>query len=239
MTRLRVITFISLILTFTPHAPPTEASDAQGTKGGHNTEPVRMPRNSDRSRQQFILVLNGKSKYKKENLILQVNQHMGAGRRLPKKLDRAPPEPECPEGSWFCPGTTVCVSEDQECDGTEDCPDGSDEASCNYATTAEPIPCPIGWLYTCVGNQCVCDTTQCANGFWLCSDGTRCIRTTQICDGLTHCVDGSDEENCTVECSSAHVQCGDTAQCILKKYDHSLLLRLSNAFEKEKEREGE
>ncbi|XP_047470975.1 very low-density lipoprotein receptor-like [Penaeus chinensis] len=215
MARVRVVAFISLILACTTRAAAAEASDSEAAKH-HSPRPVGTPRNADRSRQHFILVMNGKSKYKKENLILQVNQHMGAGRRFPKKLDRAPPDPECPEGSWFCPGTTVCVSEDQKCDGTEDCPDGSDEASCNYATTPEPILCPVGWLYTCIGNHCVCDTTQCANGFLLCSNETRCIRTTQICDGLAHCTDGSDEENCTVECSDGHVRCGNTAQCILK-----------------------
>lgn len=217
MTWVGVIALVSWVLIFKPHVPLTEAKDTEVFGQDHRLRAARMPRDSDGSRQQFILMLNGKSKYKKENLILQVNQHMGGGHRLPKKQDRpTPAEPECPEGSRFCPDSTVCVSEDQECDGTENCPDGSDETSCNYTTTTEPISCPIGWLYTCTDNQCVCDTTQCAQGFWLCSNGSRCIRSTQICDGLTHCLDGSDEANCTVECSDAHVQCGGTAQCILK-----------------------
>lgn len=34
-------------------------------------------RNPEKSRQQFVLIMNGKSKYRKDNMILQVKQQMG------------------------------------------------------------------------------------------------------------------------------------------------------------------
>ena len=39
---------------------------------------------------------------------------------------------------------------------------------------------------------------KCDEGFFNC-DSTRCLQDDYVCDGVTQCLDGTDEENCHVQ----------------------------------------
>ena len=54
------------------------------------------------------------------------------------------------------------------CDGKSDCSDGSDEEGCTPDDCTRP-------------------------GYWLCPDGSKCLRNEQISNLVASCDDGSDE----------------------------------------------
>jgi len=70
-----------------------------------------------------------------------------------------------------------CLSNEQFCDGKNDCLDGQDEEDCCQT-------CPEGWAETCKPDEfkCHCDC--------------HCYPT--VCDGVKQCSDGSDEKDCPV-----------------------------------------
>jgi len=37
---------------------------------------------------------------------------------------------------------------------------------------------------------------KCGDNYFMCANGTQCIRDVYKCDGAVQCEDGSDEENC-------------------------------------------
>ncbi|KAF5294104.1 hypothetical protein FQR65_LT10928 [Abscondita terminalis] len=83
---------------------------------------------------------------------------------------------------------------DKVCDGTNDCPDGSDE-SIEKGGPCENI--------VCVDNQHKCDRTVCIAKYW-------------VCDGDKDCLDGSDEDPklCTGQCNDLHFTCESSKRCI-------------------------
>ncbi|XP_036070280.1 low-density lipoprotein receptor-related protein 2 isoform X3 [Oryzias melastigma] len=121
------------------------------------------------------------------------------------------PTSVCAAPSVLCPGSPVCVSQQQLCDGRRDCPDGSDEESC---------------VFKC----------QNAEDF-LCSDHRKCVSKIHVCDGRSHCPDGSDERQCQtadlsptsspnvprvrtepVKCRKGFKACKDGLECVM--YSH-------------------
>ena len=125
-------------------------------------------------------------------------------------------------------GPRICRPNDTKCDGREDCEDGSDETGCPKLNVAscgdlefkcsnskcidssrvcdETPDCPEGEDETdpsctsrsvqkCSGGSC---RVECSVGERKCGQTDVCITERQMCDGVTHCADESDEMYCPV-----------------------------------------
>ena len=54
-------------------------------------------------------------------------------------------------------------------------------------------------FYVCNTHLCIADNMTClAEDDFRCESSGACIRRAQVCDGITHCSDRSDETNCSM-----------------------------------------
>ncbi|XP_027024016.2 prolow-density lipoprotein receptor-related protein 1 isoform X1 [Tachysurus fulvidraco] len=58
---------------------------------------------------------------------------------------------------------------------------------------------------------------HCLFGTRPCKDNSACVSHSHVCDGDKDCADGSDEEECSTECSAGQFQCAHGKMCIEKK----------------------
>nr|XP_033952177.1 low-density lipoprotein receptor-related protein 2-like isoform X2 [Pseudochaenichthys georgianus] len=132
-----------------------------------------------------------------------------------------PTNPPCSSPSALCPGSSLCISPTQFCDGRKDCPDGSDENCVKRCPYRTDVRCKD--RRSCVSQSLVCDgrsqcndgsdelncpnatppaaganVLKCRIGTKLCGDRTECVLFSHVCDGERDCQDGSDEEGCDV-----------------------------------------
>ncbi|XP_070548151.1 vitellogenin receptor Yl-like [Ptychodera flava] len=99
----------------------------------------------------------------------------------------------------YCPGKTVGDGTCQVCNGNNECSTGEDEEGCTVHT--EP------YLNSLCSNYDPDFPFSCAT---VGSSGvTKCLQESQICDGLWHCEDGSDENSCdySKQYGTANGQC--------------------------------
>lgn len=89
----------------------------------------------------------------------------------------------CLEGQFECDDQINCIRREWLCDGSKDCPDGSDEKK-KYCHNI-----------TCRSDQFQCEDQKCIAGYLQCS-------------GKAECADGSDE----VDCTPTPVTCDPTTQ---------------------------
>ncbi|CAH1248707.1 SORL1 [Branchiostoma lanceolatum] len=94
--------------------------------------------------------------------------------------------------------------ESQQCDGTDDCPTGKDEANCDDCA----MQCPTQWGDPCIPDNWICDDLEdcldgrdeqeCVQGvpkncFFTCRNNVTRLPTPQLGDGHRDCSDGEDE----------------------------------------------
>ncbi|XP_023030772.1 low-density lipoprotein receptor-related protein 1 [Drosophila willistoni] len=108
-------------------------------------------------------------------------------------------EHECGHGERYC-RPIGCYGEMHRCDGIFDCQDYSDEDNCNE-TKSDNHPL-TGWK----------ELGECAPFEFACSDPFECIPDFLRCDGIPHCYDKTDENNCT-ELHATHFDMNETVIC--------------------------
>nr|XP_006821452.1 PREDICTED: uncharacterized protein LOC102804529 [Saccoglossus kowalevskii] len=127
----------------------------------------------------------------------------------------------CLEDDFPCDHGWQCIKSWLVCDGTRNCPDGSDEKYCEEDCRTDEFKCDNGGSrgITCIPKENVCDgfrecykgqdetRTQCVTcrGF-MCGDSS-CIPISKVCDYFADCVDGTDELGCdhpTCEVDTEH-----------------------------------
>ncbi|XP_075932485.1 suppressor of tumorigenicity 14 protein homolog [Anarhichas minor] len=131
-----------------------------------------------------------------------------------------------------CPGrfqctNNLCINQTLQCDGWNDCGDGSDEDNCTCE--ASQMKCKNGRckpkFWECDGFDDCGDKTdeencvKCKPGEFSCRNN-RCIPETLKCNGEDDCSDGSDESTCAKslvlqQCSEFTFRCRD-GRCISK-----------------------
>jgi len=140
----------------------------------------------------------------------------------------------CGARKFKCP-SEKCIPELWQCDGDDDCGDGSDEVSCT------PSTCRPDYEFSCRNGKCIpkrwtCDgEIECPDGsdedfcedkvkptckpsFFQCNLTDNCIPQKWVCDGHNDCGKNEDEANCKEKvhtCKDSDFKC-DNNKCITK-----------------------
>ncbi len=92
----------------------------------------------------------------------------------------------CSRGKFECIDGS-CILQTYLCDGKEHCLKGEDEANCWCVQRNKIMNNTEFCLHSCKWPQC-----KCAPMYFQCREGG-CIHYALVCDGVQHCLDGSDE----------------------------------------------
>ncbi|VDP10709.1 unnamed protein product [Soboliphyme baturini] len=124
----------------------------------------------------------------------------------------------------------TCILRSKLCNGEADCPNEEDERNCPGWCEAADVPkvmCIDGnsypKKYACSGLVAACQNSCAAcdpEVAFQCGTTNTCISRHKVCDGLTHCLDGSDESKELCECveGDSFLCPGLQAKCIPKKF---------------------
>ncbi len=110
----------------------------------------------------------------------------------------------CLANQFTC-GDGTCILIHYHCDGIVDCPDSTDEISCEHACQLSKDPEKT--MYDTVSQMpkqacfkaCFPETCTCSELYFHCKKSTMCVPASKLCDGHADCPENEDEMFCQTE----------------------------------------